>query len=206
MREIIIENPVVAIMRNVPMEQAVPYVDTVSACGIKAVEVALNSPAALQQIALLKERFGAEIRIGAGTAVTVEKAREAVKAGADFLLSPSVDEDVLCYCAEQNIRLLPGVMTPSDVSLCVRYGFTVLKLFPAGDLPMGYVKSLKGPFDQTDYVAVGGVKKENAAAFFAAGYLGVGVASNLIPKDLLSARDWEGAKQAVQSFMDKIRR
>lgn len=204
MRKIISQNPVIAILRKVPLKATRGYLSAVAAGGIGAVEIALNSPDALAQIALAKELFQEKLLVGAGTATTLSLAREAVRAGADFLLSPSADRDVLEYCAGEQIPFLPGVMTPSDVNLCLRYGFDLLKLFPAGDLPLTYIKSLKGPFDTTDYVAVGGVKKENVEAFFGAGYLGVGVGSNLIPKKLQQAEDWEQAGQAVQSFMKLV--
>ena len=204
MRKIISQNPVIAILRKVPLKATRGYLSAVAAGGIGAVEIALNSPDALAQIALAKELFQEKLLVGAGTATTLSLAREAVRAGADFLLSPSADRDVLEYCAGEQIPFLPGVMTPSDVNHCLRYGFDLLKLFPAGDLPLTYIKSLKGPFDTTDYVAVGGVKKENVEAFFRAGYLGIGVGSNLIPKKLQQAEDWEQAGQAVQSFMKLV--
>ena len=206
MRKLIEKNPVVAILRNVPLDSTKGYLSAVLSGGSGAVEIALNSKDALKQIETAKLAFGDKMAVGAGTAVTVTLVKEAVQAGADFLLSPSADRDVLEYCAEQGIKLLPGVMTPSDVSLCLRCGFDLLKLFPAGDLPPHYLKSLKGPFDKSDYVAVGGVKKENAASFFAQGFLGVGVGSNLIPNELQQAGNWEQAAVVVQEFMREVPR
>ena len=127
----------------------------------------------------------------------MERAKAAIEAGADFLLSPSTDEDVLAYCQKNHIAIMPGALTPSDVSKCVRYGFPVIKMFPAGDMPMGYIKSLKGPFDETEYVAIGGVKKENMAQFFNQGYLGVGIGSNIIPSDMIQRDAWEEASAYV---------
>ena len=78
---------------------------------------------------------------------------------------------VLEYCRDQGIAMLPGALTPSDVSACLRYGFSTIKLFPAGDMPKGYIKSLKGPLDGTEYVAIGGVNPGNIGDFFRQGYL-----------------------------------
>lgn len=205
MRTIIQHNSIIAILRNIPLDKTLNYVETVISGGIRTFEVALNSPNALQQIELLKKNFGTTTYVGAGTAITIDKAKGAIEAGADFLLSPSSDQDVLKYCSEKNIRLLPGVFTPSDVSKCLYYGYDLLKLFPAGDLPMGYIKSLKGPLDQTDYVAVGGIKKENVADFIKMGFLGVGVGSNLIPNEYVITNNWVKAEESVRQFVSQAK-
>lgn len=192
MKQTVIDNPILAIMRNIPMEKVLNYVGAATEGGVGFFEVALNSKDAYEQIKLLKKNFK-NISIGAGTAITVERAKAAIEAGADFLLSPSTDEDVLAYCQKNQITIMPGALTPSDVSKCLRYGFPVIKLFPAGDMPMGYIKSLKGPFDETEYVAIGGVNKENMAQFFHQGYLGVGIGSNIIPKEMILRDAWDEA-------------
>ena len=200
MKQTVIDNPVLAIMRNIPTEKVLNYVGAAIEGGVGFFEVALNSKDAYEQIKLLKKNFQ-NIPIGAGTAITVERAKAAIEAGADFLLSPSTDENVLAYCQKNQIAIMPGALTPSDVSKCLRYGFPVIKLFPAGDMPMGYIKSLKGPFDETEYVAIGGVKKENMAQFFQQGYLGVGIGSNIIPNDMIQRNAWEEASAYVAELV-----
>ena len=190
LKQLIKCNPVMGILRNIPLEDTLPYVSAVYEGGIHFFEVALNSKCGLEEIALLKKEFGSQIIIGAGTAVTVELAVRAMDAGADFLLTPNTDERILEYCAQNNIGLIPGVMTPSEVGICQRYGFKVLKLFPAGELPLRYVKTIKGPFDGTDYVAIGGVGNSNWKEFIENGYLGVGIGSSLIPKGLRETKSW----------------
>lgn len=185
-RRIIRDNPLLAILRNVPKELVVPYVENLVNGGVNFFEVALNSKDALEEIHMLRKHFGNRIFIGAGTAITVSKAESALEAGAEFLLSPSTDETVLDYCEKNNIPILPGALTPSDVSKCIAYGCMDIKLFPAGNMPMKYVKSLQGPFSGTEYVAIGGVKKENVGEFLKNGYIGVGMGSNLLPVELVT--------------------
>lgn len=177
MRETVQENPLLAIMRNVPLERTEDYVGAVIRGGVRFFEVAMNTPHALEQIRLIRNSFGKEILVGAGTVLTAEAAEKAVESGAQFLLSPSSDEQVLAYCQENDIMMMPGVLTPSDVALCLRYGFSTLKLFPAGGMSAGYVKLLKGPFDNTEYVAIGGVTPENLTDFFRQGCIGQGWAA-----------------------------
>ncbi|MEG0340003.1 MAG: bifunctional 4-hydroxy-2-oxoglutarate aldolase/2-dehydro-3-deoxy-phosphogluconate aldolase [Oscillospiraceae bacterium] len=201
MKQLIREHPLIAILRNVPLSQTLQYAQAVFDGGIHAFEIALNSPDALRQIELLRKQYGETAEIGAGTALTVRKARDALLAGATFLLTPSSTPEVLTYCCENKVKLLPGVMTPTDVSVCVNNGFHTLKLFPAGDLPKNYIKSLQGPFDDTEYVAVGGVNKDNIQSFFERGFVGVGIGSNLIPKEYIENNEWEKAKEYVQALV-----
>lgn len=206
LRDTIKQNPILAILRSVPLEDVLPYARAVVAGGCRFFEVALNSPHALEEIALLHKELGNDALIGAGTVLTVDLAQAAREAGADFLLSPSTHEDVLAWCRRAGVPILPGVLTPSDVGLCVRYGITAMKLFPAGSMPLRYVKDLKGPFDGADYMAIGGVSADNLAEFFCAGYLGVGLGSSLCPSALVKARDWDGCRQHVAGMMEQVRR
>lgn len=205
LRQVISENPVLAIMRNVPLDVTFDYAKAILEGGVAFFEVALNSVSALEQIAMLRKEFGDIAYIGAGTAITVQRAKAAIDAGAQFLLSPSTDEEVLAYCHSEKIPMLPGALTPSDVSLCLKYGFNVIKLFPAGDMRKGYIKSLKGPFDNTDYVAIGGVNRENVADFIRQGYIGVGLGSNIFPKEAVVNNDWAAASAYVADMLADIR-
>lgn len=193
-----------AILRGIPLERTLDYAGAAFDGGIRIFEVALNSPDGYRQIALLRKQYDGQARIGAGTAITADKIRSARDAGAQFMLTPSALEDILALCRNEKIPLLPGVMTPSEVNLCIRYGFRTMKLFPAGDLPPRYIQSLKGPFDNTEYVAVGGITAQNITDFFGAGFLGVGIGSGLIPKAIVRAGDWNGARDHIARMVQKL--
>ncbi|TAH72759.1 MAG: bifunctional 4-hydroxy-2-oxoglutarate aldolase/2-dehydro-3-deoxy-phosphogluconate aldolase [Anaerolineaceae bacterium] len=201
MINIIKKNPLISIMRNIPLEHTLDYAQAVYNGGIKAFEVAFNSEHAAKQIAMLRNHFGDSAIIGAGTTITLERVQLALDAGAQFLLTPSTNIKVLEYAQKNNIPLLPGVMTPTDVDICCSYGFKTLKLFPASSQPSSYIASLKGPFDDTEYVAVGGVSADNLNTFYENGFIGAGIGSNLIPQKLLASHDWEGATQHIQHIV-----
>jgi 2-dehydro-3-deoxyphosphogluconate aldolase/(4S)-4-hydroxy-2-oxoglutarate aldolase len=203
-RETVKKNPVLAILRGVSTDMLIDYVGAIKDGGVRFFEVALNTPDALVQIKMLKARFGDEIIVGAGTAITVKRAKAAVKAGADFLLAPSADEPVLKWCKRNGVAMLPGVLTPTDVSLSLKYGFDTLKLFPASDMPLSYVKSLKGPFDTTEYIAIGGISHTNASDFINAGCIGVGLGSNIAPKEAIKARDCKSITEAVKNLVSEV--
>lgn len=205
MYEVFAQNPLLAILRNVPKEITLDYAGAIRKGGVKVFEVALNSPDALKQIAMLRKAYGGECLIGAGTAITVERCQAALDAGAQFLLTPGTPVDVLAFCRDHNVMLLPGVMTPTDVAVSLQYGFKTMKLFPAGDLPRSYVKDLKGPYDDTNYIAIGGVTPDNIPEFRAAGCLGVGLASSLMPKDKVKARDWDACAAYVETLAERAK-
>ena len=157
MYEVFAQNPLLAILRNVPKEITLDYAGAILRGGVKVFEVALNSPDALEQITLLHKTYGSKCLVGAGTAISVECAQTALDAGAQFLLTPGTPPDVLAFCRDRDVMLLPGVLTPTDVAVSLQYGFQTMKLFPAGDMPRSYVKDLKGPYNDTHYIAIGGL-------------------------------------------------
>lgn len=205
MYSMVSQNRLLGILRNVPLEKTVDYAEAAVRGGVAFFEVALNSPHALEQITLLRSHFGDRCLVGGGTAITVERCRSAIAAGAQFLLTPGTPLDVLSYCAAQNIALLPGVMTPTDVAVCLEYGYKTMKLFPAGSMPDQYLKDLKGPFDDTHYMAIGGVTPDNLHHLIAdEGYLSVGLASSLMPKDAVAANDWETCEAYVRDLVSRL--
>lgn len=204
MYSIVSQNPLLGILRNVPNEKTLDYAEAAVRGGVAFFEVALNSPDALAQITMLRTHFGDRCLVGAGTAITVERCRAAMAAGAQFLLTPGTPLDVLSYCAAQNIPLLPGVLTPTDVAVCLEYGYRTMKLFPAGSMPKGYLKDLKGPFDDTHYMAIGGVNPDNIRQMLDAGYLSVGLASSLMPKAAVEANDWQACEDYVRDLVRRI--
>lgn len=205
MKNIVEKNPLLAIMRNVPMKKTVDYAQAIINGGVTFFEVALNTPHAFEQIELLSKTFGDKALIGAGTAITVERAKKAIDSGASFLLTPGTPIDVFEYCSKKDLMLLPGVLTPTDVAVSLQYGFSTMKMFPAGDMPMAYVKSLKGPFDNTEYVAIGGVSPTNIKTFLQSGYLGVGLGSNMMPKEAVANGDWEQGTEYVKSLLEQTK-
>lgn len=204
MYDIVVKNPLLAILRNVELEKTSDYVQAAVDGGVSFFEVALNSPDALKQISLMRDRFGNRCMVGAGTAITVERCKAAMDAGAQFLLTPGTPPDVLEYCAKHDIALLPGVLTPVDVATCLEYGYQTMKLFPAGSMPPRYIRDLQGPFDHTNYMAIGGVTPENIRSFFQAGYIGVGLASSLMPKAAVAAGDWETCTAYVKNLSAQL--
>ena len=111
MQNLVKKHKIVSILRNIPLDKTMDYVNACYEGGIRILEVALNSTHGLEQISMIKDKYGDDLIVGAGTAVTVPLAKEAVKVGAAFLLTPSSNEKVLAFCQENKINIIPGVMT-----------------------------------------------------------------------------------------------
>lgn len=202
MQKLFLKHPICAILRNVPLEATIPYAKAVIQGGVKLFEVALNSPDGFTQIEMLRQTFENEIIVGAGTVLSPKQARTAQAAGAQFILTPAVQQETLQYCCQNNLPILPGVMTPTDVAQCLSFGISTMKLFPADTLGKGYIKNLKGPFHTTHYVAVGGVTRDNLPEFFQQGFIGVGMGSALFPKTYMVNGQWEDASRWVANLVE----
>lgn len=206
MKALVKKHPITAILRNVPDDVLMDYVQSLYQGGLRSFEISFSAPNAPAQIKQVKKTMPKDLLIGAGTILTVDDAGRAQEAGADFFLSPSTCPAVLSYCARQELRILPGVFSPTDVSVCLEYGLYTLKLFPASDLPLSYLKSLKGPFPNTEYVAVGGVSPANAAAYLKAGYIGAGIGSSLVSSEAFAQKDWKTITASIHAFLNALRK
>ena len=199
--ETILKNhPIIAILRNVDDEILPYYVESILDGGIHAGGIARNTSHASEQIKLLREKFGNDLLVGAGTSITKKRIESAREAGACFFLTPSVTKEILEYYVNLNLPVLPGVFSPSDVHLCLKYKIHTMKLFPACELPLSYIQSLKGPFENTNYVAVGGVSIDNLPQIFQAGFIGAGIGSNLIPQSYIEDKNWRAAAEHVRQY------
>lgn len=204
MEQLFRSHKICAILRGLPDDICIPYAKAAYRGGIRLFEVAMNSEHAARQLERLIMNLEGDAIVGAGTVTNVGRCEEAKAAGAAFFLTPSVSVPVLEYCSNHNIPLLPGVMTPSEVALCVEYGYRTMKLFPAGDLPPAYIKSLKGPFEETEYVAVGGVRQNNINSFLDNGFIGVGIGSGLIPDEFKKKGMWEESASYVRKITSQL--
>ena len=172
---------VIAIGRRLELRAIVPIAEALVAGGVRAFEVTLDSPDAIAAIQELASRYAVgSLLVGAGTVFDVASATTAVKAGARFLVSPHLDVQLVGWALAREIPVFPGAFTASEILAAWRAGATAVKLFPASAVGPAYVREMRGPLATIPLVPTGGVTAENAAAFIAAGAVGIGVGSWLI--------------------------
>ena len=176
-----------AILRTPLGEAARPAMDAAVRGGFRIVEFTLNTPGALERIAEFSRRDG--LTVGAGTVLTRDQAREAVRHGASFLVSPIVDEELLDEASSLGVCLVPGTHTPTEMLRAHRAGAPLLKLFPAPASGPEYVRACLGPLPFLKLVPTSGVNAGNARAWLDAGCHAVGFVTSLFdPGDLRAGR------------------
>lgn len=172
---------VIAILRgDYPLPTVLAFANALLAGGVTALEVTLNSTAALTAVHTLSHSVGRRMLIGAGTARTADQARAAVAAGAQFVVSPNFDPAIATLADIGDWLYLPGVFTATEAQNAVNAGCRLLKLFPADAAGPRYLRALRAPLDDVDFVPTGGVNAANAADYARAGAAAVGVGSALL--------------------------
>ena len=150
------ESGIIAIARGLAPADVVPVAEALLAGGVRVFEITCNSPSVYDGIRALKAALGDRMRIGAGTVVNPVSATLALDAGADFVLAPNFEPEVIAAVHERQRLMIPSVTTPTEVVKAHRLGCDLLKLFPAGSLGPGYIKDLRGPFGEAALIPVRG--------------------------------------------------
>ena len=182
----IAEQRALAIVRLASQEDAVIACTTLVAAGMRVIEISLANPDATAAIATASKELAGAAFVGAGTVRNVADAAAAVGAGAEFLVSPGLDEAVAAWAKERDVLLLPGALTPTEVEAASRWS-PLVKLFPAGSFGPAYVKDLRAPFPDVALVPTGGVDLANARAYLDAGAAAVALGSALVNQSSVAA-------------------
>ncbi|RYL88115.1 bifunctional 4-hydroxy-2-oxoglutarate aldolase/2-dehydro-3-deoxy-phosphogluconate aldolase [Sporolactobacillus sp. THM7-4] len=173
------KDKLIAILRKVPKEKADSTMRALKQGGVKWFEVTMES----QGAATIIEKWQTDkdnIHVGAGTVLNLDTAKDAISAGAEFIISPNLDQEVVSYCIDKGIEVWPGVMTPSEIVTAIKMGVSAVKLFPAGFLGVQYIKNIKGPLANLPIIVTGGINLQNVKEFINSGIFGVGLGSSLV--------------------------
>ncbi|MEU3270303.1 bifunctional 4-hydroxy-2-oxoglutarate aldolase/2-dehydro-3-deoxy-phosphogluconate aldolase [Saccharomonospora sp. NPDC006951] len=195
--------PVVGIIRLAEGHSAVPAAEALWRGGVHAVEVTLTTPGATEAIRALRdrERSPAEAGIvGAGSVRTAADATAAIAAGARFLVTPTFQRAVLDIAAAEDVPVMCGALTPTELDSAAMAGADYLKLFPASAFGPGYLKELLAPMPELKIVPTGGITADNLPAWAAAGATAVAAGSELVPAGLVAAGEWESLTSLAERF------
>jgi 2-dehydro-3-deoxyphosphogluconate aldolase/(4S)-4-hydroxy-2-oxoglutarate aldolase len=201
----ILDTGIVGILRGVPGEQTHRVVDALVAGGVTTLEVTADTPGAIDTIDRLTDAFASEdVLVGVGTVLDPETAGAALRAGADFVVTPSFDRGVVETCNRHGVAVAPGVATPTEAVEASEAGADLLKVFPAGPLGPDYVSAIGGPLGQVPLLPTGGVSLDNVADFLAAGAAGVGVGSALVDGDAVEREAYGELTEGAERFREAI--
>lgn len=192
---------IIAILRGITPEEAVPVCTALVEAGITLIEVPLNSPNAVDSIGRAVKALGDRAEIGAGTVLTPEDARAVAAAGGTFIVSPDTNPEVIAETVRLGLKSYPGVFSPSDAFTAIRAGATGLKFFPAEVLGSKGIKAMKAVLPPSlPLYAVGGANPDNFDEFFAAGCAGFGLGTFIYTPGRSAEDVGERARRAVAAY------
>ena len=164
----------------------------------KAPESWKDTAAAIRAI---KERFGDDMKVGAGTVLSEEQLSMCEQAGGEYMITPNVKPALIRECVRRGLVAMPGALTPSEVVDAWEAGASFIKVFPAGTLGPGYIKAIRAPLSHIPLLAVGGITPDNVADFMKAGCVGAGVGGTLTNKDWIAAGEWGRIEDAARQLV-----
>jgi 2-dehydro-3-deoxyphosphogluconate aldolase / (4S)-4-hydroxy-2-oxoglutarate aldolase len=196
---------VVAVIRAESKEQGIKIVDAVKNGGIKALEITMTVPGAVELIRELSEIYKNEdVIIGAGTVLDPETARACILAGAKYIVSPSLNPETVKLCNRYRIAVMPGIMTVKEAIEALELGVEILKVFPGNAFGPSIISSLKGPLPQANFMPTGGVSLDNVKDWLKAGAVAVGTGGDLTK----GAKDgnYDLVTETAAKFVEEVRK
>lgn len=197
---------VIAIMRTKSSDQLIQAADAIQAGGVKVIEVTMTTPGAMKVIEEATRKFGQDVLFGAGTVLDAETARAAILAGAEFIVSPTLNLEMIVLCNRYGVPVVPGCYTPSEMLSAWEAGADLVKLFPASVGGPSLLKAILAPLPQLRIVPVGGVDLNTAADFIKMGAYALGVGSGLINQSILDKGDLDELTRRAKEFLDEVRK
>ena len=196
---------VVAVLRADSPDNLVHVAQAIGRGGIGAVEITMTTPGALGVIGECANRLGGEFLLGAGTVLDPETARAAILAGAQYIVTPTLNPDVITLCNRYDKVIIPGALTPTEILTAWECGADIVKVFPATAVGPRYFKDVKGPLPHVDLIPTGGVDLDNAGDFIRAGACAVAVGSNLVDKTAVATGEWQVLTDTARKYVEAVR-
>jgi 2-dehydro-3-deoxyphosphogluconate aldolase/(4S)-4-hydroxy-2-oxoglutarate aldolase len=196
--------PIVGILRNIPSETIPQILPGYIAAGLSTLEITMNSPGATEMINGLSKSYGETLNVGAGTVRNLADLELAINAGANFIVTPILDEEVIRECVRLNIPIFPGAYTPTEIYKAWRLGASIVKIFPATSLGPGYFKDILAPLNDIKIMPTGGVSLSTLPGFFEAGATAFGIGSPMFDKELIQNKDWDNLGAHFLKFSDLL--
>ena len=195
---------VVAVIRLKDASALGAVVDALATGGVRALEVTMTVPGAIELIREITPSLPPDVVLGAGTVLDAETAQAAIEAGARYVVSPVFREEVLRVCHRFDVAALPGCFTPTEILGAWEAGADVVKVFPATALGPGYFRDLRGPFPELRLMPTGGVSLANAGEWIRAGAVAIGVGTALVDAETFAARRFDEITERARQFVAAV--
>jgi 2-dehydro-3-deoxyphosphogluconate aldolase/(4S)-4-hydroxy-2-oxoglutarate aldolase len=197
---------IIAVIRAASGELLADVAEALLAGGVDVMEVTFTVPRAHIVLERVAERLGDRILLGAGTVLDTETARLALLSGAEFIVSPTVNTDVIQLCRRYDKLVLPGALTPTEVLTAWEAGADIVKIFPSDLTGPAYLKALAGPLPQVRMMPTGGVNLQTAADFLKAGAYALGIGGSLVDPQAVAAGDLKKIESLAKQYVEIVRK
>ncbi|MCA8986465.1 MAG: bifunctional 4-hydroxy-2-oxoglutarate aldolase/2-dehydro-3-deoxy-phosphogluconate aldolase [Planctomycetaceae bacterium] len=194
----------VAILRVDDPDLVVDLCEAIAAGGIRSMEITMTVPNALELLRTVREKLSDDILLGAGTILDATTARLAILAGADFLVSPHTDAEIIRTAKRYGKPSCPGAFTPTEILQAWELGADIVKLFPSDPIGPQYLKNVRGPLPQIRLMPTGGVTLDTIHSFFQAGACAVGIGSVLCRSGWLKAGNWQAITDESRKYVEVV--
>lgn len=195
---------VIAVIRADSPDAMTDVCKALVAGGVTACEITMTVPGAIEAIEAASRALGADAVIGVGTVLDADTAKRAIDAGADFVVSPSFDAEVVAMARQHEKVVIPGALTPTEVVQAWTAGADVVKIFPANHFGPRYFRDLHGPLPDIRLTPTGGVDLNTTPEWIKAGAVAVGVGSALVKRDLVASADWAGLTALAAEYVAAV--
>src|SRR5438094_6084093 len=197
---------IVAVVRSPDSQQLVEVARALADGGVSVVEITMTVPGALDVLRQVRQALGDRILLGAGTVLDAATARAVLLAGAEFVVAPTVNLDVIRLCRRYDKLVMPGAFTPTEILTAWEAGADIVKVFPAEVVGPAYFKALRGPLPQIRLMPTGGVDLTTAAAFLKAGACCLGVGGQLVEPRAVAEGNFDRIRQLARQYVEIVRK
>lgn len=205
--KILIQGGVVPVVRASSADDAMKIVDAIKDGGINIIEITMTVPHAIRVMEAVAKKFKGDVLLGAGTVLDAETARVSILAGAEFVVSPCLNGDLIRICKRYTKIAIPGAMTPTEILKAWEMGADIVKVFPAGNLGgPEYIKAIKAPLPQILLNPTGGVNLKNAGEFIKAGASVISIGSALVDKKAVAEGRFEVLTEKAKQFVEEVKK
>lgn len=202
--ETIAENGLVAIVRLDDLSAAIPLTEALLRGGVRSVEFTFTNPLAGRVIEQVRAALTGQVAVGAGSVLDPETARVALLAGAEFVVTPTLNVATIELCSRYGVPTVIGALTPTEILTAWQAGASYVKVFPATVGGPQYLKDVRGPLPQVKLIPTGGVNLDNAADFIRAGASAIAVGGNLVDALTVRNEDWATLEERARQFSEVV--
>jgi 2-dehydro-3-deoxyphosphogluconate aldolase/(4S)-4-hydroxy-2-oxoglutarate aldolase len=196
---------IVAVVRSPDSQQLVEVAKALVDGGVSVVEITMTVPHALEVVCQVRQALGDRLLLGAGTILDAETARAALLAGAEYLVAPTVNLDVIRLCQRYDKLVMPGAFTPTEILTAWEAGADIVKVFPADVLGPAFFKAVRAPLPQVKLMPTGGVDLNTAADFLRAGACCLGVGGQLVEPRAVAERDFDRIRDLARQYVAVVK-